>query len=174
VLADGQALIAKRIVPGTDWLGRATSDPGREALLHVAGAYGRMPAQVDPAVVATGCEDGGAWWIIMRDVSDDLLDDSTPLTREQNRFVLQSAAGVWHEFWDDAPVCASPLTGRLGMSALAVAQRERAGLDILPKQFEAAWEAFAEVVHDDVADPILNLLERPTRLATLWTPGAPP
>jgi hypothetical protein len=44
VLADGQALIAKRIVPGTDWLGRATSDPGREALLHVEGAYGRMPA----------------------------------------------------------------------------------------------------------------------------------
>jgi hypothetical protein len=34
VLADGQALIAKRIVPGTDWLGRATSDPGREALLQ--------------------------------------------------------------------------------------------------------------------------------------------
>jgi hypothetical protein len=165
VLADGRALIAKRIVPGTDWLGRATSDPGREALLHVEGAYGRMPAQVDPAVVATEREDGGAWWIIMRDVSDDLLDDSTPLTREQNRFVLESAARVWNEFWGDAPTCASPLTGRLGMSALAVAERERAGLDILPKQFEAAWEAFAEVVHDDVADPILKLLERPVRLA---------
>jgi Phosphotransferase enzyme family len=165
VLADGQVLIAKRIVPGTDWLGRATSDPGREALLHVEGAYGRMPAQVDPAVVATEREEGGAWWIVMRDVSDHLLDDSTPLTREQNRFILESAAALWHEFWDDAPGCASPLTGRLGMSALAVAKRERAGLDILPKQFEAAWEAFAEVVDDDVADPILSLLERPARLA---------
>jgi Phosphotransferase enzyme family len=165
VLSDGRALIAKRIVPGTDWLGRATSDRGREALLHVEGAYGRMPAQVDPAVVATEMEDGGAWWIVMRDVSDDLLDDSTPLSREQNRFVLESAAALWDEFWDDAPACASPLSKRLGVASLAVAEGERAGIDVLPKQFEAAWEAFAEAVDDEVADPILELLERPGRLA---------
>ena len=62
----------------------------------------------------------------MRDVSDDLLDETTPLTREQNRFVLEAAAAVWHEFWDDAPACASPLTGRLGISARRLAHRSRA------------------------------------------------
>ena len=102
VLRDGRALIAKRIVPGADWLGRTTRDRGREALLQVEGAYARMPDRVDPAVVAAERE-GDAWWIVMRDVSDELVDDSTPLTREQNRFVLDSAALVWEEFWDDAP-----------------------------------------------------------------------
>ena len=87
VLADGRALIAKRIVPGSDWLGRATHDPGREALLFADGVFARMPASVDPAVVAAE-PDGDAWWVVMRDVSAELLDESTPLTRDQNRFVL--------------------------------------------------------------------------------------
>jgi hypothetical protein len=63
VLADGQALIAKRIVPGSDWLGRATRDPGREALLFADGVFARMPASVDPAVVAAEPE-GDAWWVV--------------------------------------------------------------------------------------------------------------
>ena len=51
------------------------------------------------------------------------------------------------------------------MSGLAVAERERDGLDVLPKQFEAAWEAFAEAVDGDVADAVLSLVEEPDRLA---------
>ena len=82
VLADGQTLIAKRIVPGSDWLGRATRDPGREALLFADGVFARMPASVDPAVVAAE-PDGDAWWVVMRDVSVELVDESTPLTRER-------------------------------------------------------------------------------------------
>ena len=164
VLEDGRALIAKRIVPGSDWLGRVTHDPGREALLHVEGAYARMPARVDPAVVAAERE-GEAWWIVMRDVSDELLDHSTSLTRDQNRFVLRAAAGIWDEFWDDAPASAAAQRDRLAMSGLAVAERERDGLDVLPKQFDAAWEAFAEAVDSDVADAVLALVEGPERLS---------
>jgi hypothetical protein len=67
VLEDGSALIAKRIVPRSDWLGRVTRDPGREALLHFEGAYARMAPDVDAGVVATERE-GDAWWIVMRDV----------------------------------------------------------------------------------------------------------
>jgi hypothetical protein len=164
VLADGRALIAKRIVPGSDWLGRATRDPGREALLHVDGAFARMPQRVDPATVATAREDD-AWWVVMRDASADLLDHETPLTREQSRFVLGAAAAMWEEFWDDAPAHAGALADRLGAASTAVAERERAGLDLLPKQFDAAWEAFAEAVEPDVAEPVLELLSEPGRLA---------
>ena len=39
VLADGSVLIAKRIVPGADWLGRASADPGREGLLFTPGCW---------------------------------------------------------------------------------------------------------------------------------------
>jgi aminoglycoside phosphotransferase (APT) family kinase protein len=164
VLANGQALIAKRIVPGSDWLGRATRDPGREALLFADGVFARMPASVDPAVVAAE-PDGDAWWVVMRDVSAELVDDSTPLTREQNRFVLARAAEMWAEFWGDEVPHLSTLADRLSFAVAELSQRERNGVDILPKQFEAAWEAFEEAVDDDVATAILGLTADVTPLA---------
>jgi hypothetical protein len=142
VLTDGRALIAKRIVPGSDWLGRATRDPGREALLFSDGVFARMPAVVDPTIVAAE-RDGDAWWVVMRDVGDELLDDATPLTREENRFVLGCAAAMWEEFWDVPVPHLSTLSDRLAAAAPAISERERDEVDILPKQFEAAWEASA-------------------------------
>ena len=164
VLADGQALIAKRIVPGSDWLGRQTRDPGREALLFADGVFARMPASVDPAIVAAEPE-GDAWWVVMRDVSADLVDESTPLTREENRLVLGRAAEMWAEFWDQEVPHLSSLADRLSFAAPAISERERDGVDILPKQFEAAWEAFEEAVDDDVGAAILELVEDVTPLA---------
>ena len=156
VLADGQALVAKRIVPGSDWLGRATRDPGREALLFADGVFARMPASVDAAVVAAEPE-GDAWWVVMRDVSAELLDDSTPLTRDENRFVLARAAEMWTAFWNDDVPHLSSLADRLAFAVAAISERERDGVDILPKQFEAAWEAFDAAVDDDVAAAIMGL-----------------
>ena len=164
VLADGRALIAKRIVPGSDWLGRQTRDPGREALLFADGVFARMPASVDSAVVAAEPE-GDAWWVVMRDVSDELVDESTPLTREENRLVLGRAAEMWAEFWDQEVPHLSTLADRLSFAAPAISERERDGVDILPKQFEAAWEAFGEAVDDDVAAAILELEADVTPLA---------
>jgi aminoglycoside phosphotransferase (APT) family kinase protein len=164
VLADGRALIAKRIVPGSDWLGRASHDPGREALLFADGTFGRMPASVDPAVVAAEPE-GDAWWVVMRDVSGELLDDSTPLTREENRFVLDRAAEMWAEFWDEDVPHLSTLAHRLECASPAISARERDGVDILPKQFEAAWEAFGQAVDDDVGRAVLELAVDVTPLA---------
>jgi aminoglycoside phosphotransferase (APT) family kinase protein len=164
VLADGQALIAKRIVPGSDWLGRATRDPGREALLFADGVLARMPAAVDPAIVAAE-RDGDAWWVVMRDVSAELLDATTPLTREQNGFVLDCAAAMWAEFWDEPVPHLSTLTHRLTAAVPAVSERERDDVDILPKQFEAAWEAFGEAVDADVGAAVLELVDDAAPLA---------
>lgn len=164
VLADGRALIAKRIVPGSDWLGRSTRDPGREALLFADGVFARMPAAVDPAIVAAE-QDEEAWWVVMRDVSAELLDDTTPLTREQNRFILGAAAAMWAEFWDETVPQLSTQTDRLACAGPAVSERERDGVDILPKQFEAAWQAFAEAVDADVGEAVLELVADPEPLA---------
>ena len=164
VLADGTALIAKRIVPGSDWLGRCTRDPGREALLFADGVFARMPETVDPAVVAAEPE-GEAWWVVMRDVSAELLDDSTPLTRDENRFVLARAAEMWAEFWDEEVPHLSTLHDRLAFAVPAISEIERDGVDILPKQFEAAWEAFGEAVDADVGAAVLELVDDVTPLA---------
>jgi Ser/Thr protein kinase RdoA (MazF antagonist) len=51
------------------------------------------------------------------------------------------------------------------MASRAVAHAERAGSDLLPKQFEHAWEAFSEVVPPDVAEPVLRLADDPAPLA---------
>ena len=164
MLADGRELIAKRIVPGSDWLGRASHDPGREALLFSDGVFARMPGAVDPAIVAAE-RDGEAWWVVMRDVSDELLDDVTPLPREQNRFVLGCAAAMWAEFWDEPVPHLSTLSDRLECAAPAISERERDEVDILPKQFEAAWEAFGEAVDADVGTAVLELVDDVTPLA---------
>jgi aminoglycoside phosphotransferase (APT) family kinase protein len=168
VLADGRPLIAKRIVPGSDWIGRGTRDPGREALLFADGVFARMPAAVDSAVVAAE-RDGEAWWVVMRDVSAELVDATTPLTREQNRFVLGCAAAMWAEFWDEAVPHLSTLTDRLMVAGPAVSERERHGVDVLPKQLEAAWEAFGEAVDADVGSSVLELVDDATPLAVALT-----
>ena len=168
VLADGRALIAKRIVPGSDWLGRASGDPGREALLFADGVFDRLPATVDPTVVAAEPE-GDAWWVVMRDVSAELLDDSTPLTRDENRFVLARAAELWAEFWGEEVPLLATLADRLSCASPAISERERGDVDILPKQFEAAWEAFGEAVDADVAEALLALVDDVTPLASALT-----
>jgi Phosphotransferase enzyme family len=164
VLADGRELIAKRIVPGSDWIGRGTRDAGREALLFADGTFARLPRRVDPAVVLAERE-GDAWWVVMRDVSAELVDGDTPITRDENRFVMGAAAAMWEVFWEDPPASAGVLTDRLAMAGLSTAERERDGLDVLPKQLEAAWEAFAEAVEPDVGEAVLEHLDEPGRLA---------
>ena len=87
------------------------------------------------------------------------------LTREQSRFVLGAAAAMWEEFWDEDVPHLATQADRLSISGLAVAERERDEPDILPKQFEAAWEAFADAVDSDVAEAVLGLLDDPSPLA---------
>jgi hypothetical protein len=60
-LADGSALIAKRVGPASDWLGRVTRDRGRTALLWEAGAFDRVPAVIDHGIEAV-IGDGDGWW----------------------------------------------------------------------------------------------------------------
>src|SRR5436190_4083834 len=142
--AGGRMLVAKRIEPSRDWLGRNSGDRGREGLLHTEGLFDRMSG-VDPAVVAAEREDG-SWWVVTRDVSDRLLDDGSPISRQQNRFVMSAANSVWEEFWGESHDFLCPVGTRIALAGPKVAERERYGTDLLPKQFEAGWAAFAEVV----------------------------
>jgi hypothetical protein len=164
VLADGRALIAKRIVPGGDWIGRASADPGREGLLFTSGVLDRLPDAIDHAIIAAA-RDGDAWWLVMRDVSDELLDDHSIVPREVNRRLLAAVNAMWEAFWDERVEFVAAQTVRLRMASPSVATAERDGFDLLPKQFEVTWEAFAEAVDPDVAGIVLGLLDDPTPLA---------
>jgi Phosphotransferase enzyme family len=164
LLADGSSLVAKRLVPGGDWIGRATRDRGREALLWTTGILERLPSAIEHAVVAA-VREGGGWWVVMRDVSERLLDASSSLSRQESGRVLEAANLMWEEFWDERIDLLCSLTDRLGMTAPRVSERERSGLDLLPKQFEMAWEAFADAADSDVAQAVLTIVAEPLPLA---------
>jgi hypothetical protein len=163
--ADGRTLMAKRIDPSADWIGRNSRDRGREGRLYAEGLFARMPG-IDPAVIAAEPEGENVWWVVMRDVSDRLLDADSPISHEQNRLVMGAANSMWEEFWGERHDFLCDLAYRIVIAAPKVAERERDAMDLLPKQFEAAWEALAEAIEDDVAEPILELLDDPSPLVS--------
>jgi aminoglycoside phosphotransferase (APT) family kinase protein len=162
---DGTAFVLKRVsAAGADWLARATDDRGRTAQLHEAGAFERMPPAIGHGIVAVERFPEVAW-IAMRDVADRLLEPDARLSREQSRRILGAAARLHRSFHDRVPPGAASLSARIGMSSPAVADAERPYPDLLPKQFEQGWDAFAELVFADVADAVLELTRRPQALA---------
>lgn len=163
-MADGRRLVAKRIVPGRGWIAGHTGDPGREGLLVTEGWIDRIPSALDHTLVDAQREEG-VWWILMRDVTDQLWPAAGRITREENARVLTAADRMWKAFWGVRVPMAATLARRLDVLSPQVARRERRGLDLLPNQLEAAWEAFAEVAPDDVADPVLAVLAHPEPLA---------
>jgi aminoglycoside phosphotransferase (APT) family kinase protein len=172
---DGTSFVLKRVTAGgADWLARATGDRGRTALLYEAGAFDRMPPSIGHGIVAVE-RAAGAAWIAMRDVHAQLLAPDARLSRSDSRRILDAAARLHREFRDDVPPGAATLGDRIGMSGFGVADAERPHPDLLPKQFEQGWDAFAELVPADVGDSVLALARDPAALADalLRAHGAP-
>lgn len=168
-MRDGRRLIAKRVVPGGGWIAAHTADPGREALLALDGWLARLPPSLDPAIL-DAAEADGAWWVLMTDVSAALWPDGRRVPREESARVLAASAAMWRAFRDaDIPYLAR-FARRLDVAGPAVAARERPGLDLLPNQLDAAWDAFAEAVPRDVADGVMAILGATDRLAA-WLDG---
>jgi hypothetical protein len=165
VLTDGRRLVAKRIVPGSNWIDSHTADDGREALLFTSGVLERVQHAIDHTVVAAE-RDGEAWWVVMKDVSDSLLPDDKRLSRAESLSILRAVNQMWEGFWGEAVPHLCSLEDCFRLFSPAIAESERTGLDLLPKQYEAFWEAFAEAVDSDVADGVLNLHQDPAPLVT--------
>lgn len=162
---DGTTFVMKRVgAAGADWLARATRDTGRTAQLYLAGAFDRMPAAIGHGIVAVE-QSAEAAWIAMRDVQEVLLPAHVRLSREQSARILAAAADLHRTFRDHVPPGAASLEDRIGMSGPGVADAERPHPDLLPKQFEQGWDAFAELVPADVSEPVLDLTRRPAVLA---------
>ena len=162
---DGTSFILKRVGGGgSDWLARATRDEGRTAQLYEAGAFERMPDSIGHGIVAVE-RDSEAAWVAMRDVGSLLLPANARLSRDESRRILRAASDIHRAFRGEPPAGAASLEARIGMSSPAIGQAERAQPDLLPKQFEQGWDAFGELVHQDVAEKVLALAEDPRPLA---------
>jgi Phosphotransferase enzyme family len=169
---DGRTLIGKRVGPAADWLGSVTGDRGRTALLWLDGAFSRIPGPLDHGIEAV-VQDGDGWWVLMRDLSATFLGDTRTLTRSESARVLGAAAALHSEFVNEMPNGAAALTDRLGMAGLRIAEEEREGSDLLPKQVEAAWDAFADSVPGDLGSEVLRAVGDTTALAAALEEAGP-
>jgi hypothetical protein len=164
VLAGGESLVVKHVRDGGDWIMRASHDHGRAAELWSSGVLARVPAVIDHAVLGAERVDGG-WVVIMRDVAAALVPDHARLTRDDSRRVLEAAAALHASFSDDPPLALCSMVDRHRLLSPATTRREAGGADEVPKLIGRGWERFAEVVADDVAGPVLAVLERPEPFA---------
>jgi aminoglycoside phosphotransferase (APT) family kinase protein len=163
VLADGRRLVVKRL-SGDDWVARVTHDGGREASLWTEGVLARMPHEIDHAVLAAGREGRGTW-LLMRDVSDELLRPDRRLTREESRRLLATFAAMHRRFAGEEIDGACSLEDRIVLAAPATVAGEVDGVDYLPKILAVGWDVFAETVPADVATAVLGAVENPEPLA---------
>jgi hypothetical protein len=160
VLADGGALVVKHVLDSGDWIMRACHDHGRAAELWSTGVLARVPAVIDHAVLGAERVEGG-WVVVMRDVSAALFGDHARVSRDDSRRVLAAAAALHAAFWDDPPLALCPMADRYQFLSPATTRREAGGGDEVPKLIGRGWERFCELVPDEVAGPVLEILERP-------------
>jgi hypothetical protein len=163
-LADGRALIVKRLSRGGDWLARATLDDGRVALLWDSGYLARMPTAVHHAVVSVETDADG-WLVVMDDVSRALIPEQTLVSRDACRRVMAAMRAMAEEFWGEHADGFCSLETRYAFLSPATAAREADGGNPVPKLIGRGWEVFAEVVPADVADAVIAILEQPELLA---------
>ena len=169
-LPDGTPGIAKRVVPGGDWLGRVAGGRAITAELWRAGVLQRLPASIETGIVAVEPE-GDGWRILMRDLSAALLPAQGPISRARHREVMAAAGALHAAFRGERFDGAITLERHLAISSPAIAEAERDGSDVIPKQIETAWEAFAEAADDDVAQAVLANLADPAPLARALRAG---
>jgi hypothetical protein len=169
-LADGTAGIAKRVVPGGDWLGRVAGGRAITAELWNAGVLQRLPATIETGIVNVE-PDGDGWRVVMRDLAGSLIAPEGPISRERHREVMAAAAALHAAFAGECVEAGIALERHLAISSPAVAAAERDGSDVIPKQLEIAWEAFAQAADDDVAQAVLANLGDPAPLARAMRAG---
>jgi aminoglycoside phosphotransferase (APT) family kinase protein len=165
LLADGRRLVVKRLT-GEDWVSRSTHDDGREVGLWEQGVLARMPLEIDTAVLNAG-RDGRACWLVMRDVSGELLPADRRLSRAESTRILAAAAALHRQFASESILGLCSLEDRITLTAPATVAGEASGVDYLPKMLVVGWEVFADAVPDDVAGAVFGAMERPEPLAAL-------
>lgn len=161
-MADGRVLVEKTIDRRTDWLMRATGDDGRVFRLWSAGVFHRLPAGIDCAVEAVEPLADG-WTVVMRDVSDALMPSGQLLSRQQSRRVLTAASKLHEAFAGTRVEGLCPLVDRLAFLTPAAVR----GVEDHPLRgiVLEGWDRFSELAPAEVRRSVLELLERPGKLA---------
>lgn len=164
----GPQLVLKNVSIAANWLMRATKDDRcRSVTLWAHGMLDLMPPEIDHATLACA-RDGDNWAILLRDVSDELLSYAR-FNLVDHEFMLEAMAALHATFFEsplltnqDLGLC--NLCNIYSMFSPRTGQREKGGLDEIPKRILEGWEMVKTAVSTDVADIILTLLDSPKPL----------
>lgn len=128
------------------------------------GLFERVPPAIHHATVAVE-EDGSGWSVFMHDVSEALVAPDRRLDRAAVRSVLAAMAELHLAFWGERFPELCGLEDRYLLLSPQTARREQERGNPVGGVITRCWEAFAEFVPDDIAAPILTIVDRPALLA---------
>ena len=163
-LDDGTHLVRKRVSPEWDWISRATGDDGRALVMWEQGVFERIPPTVDHATIGVEPEDNG-WSVFMRDVSDAMVGPQQILDRAAVQRILAALADVHLAFWGDSISGLCGLEDRYHLLSPRTARAETERGHPAGELISRCWDAFADLVPDEIGRAILTLAERPELLA---------
>jgi hypothetical protein len=158
-LADGRALVVKRVDPARDLtLAMTGGGPSPELLLWRTGAFDRLPAGIGHAVV-DGWTEGECTVLVLRDLGDSILTWGDRVSAHRARFLMDRVASLHRAFLGDPPQDLAPLDltvplfapRRIRASAFAEVELMRLAL--------RGWELFVDIVPGEVAEPVVALLD---------------
>lgn len=157
-LADGRALVVKRLTTETDLMLAVTGGTvGWEHLLRCSGALDRLPRHVGHAILDSWVE-GETTVVAMRDLGDHVLTWGHHLDAAQCRWMLERVAALHREFLGDPPTGLVPLDRVLSLFAPSRLAAARESDNDLVAAALRGWELFERCVPADVAEPVLALL----------------
>ena len=170
-LADGRALVVKRITPDSDLtLGMTGGTVGREHLLRRNGTLARLPQGVGHAVVDSWVE-GEETVVVMRDLAREVLTWDDRLSAAQTRWTLERVARLHRAFLGDPPPDLAPLEVTVALFAPSrIAPLAHAGNALMELALHG-WELFADRVPARVREAVFALHDRPEPLAAALREG---
>lgn len=163
-LADGRSLIVKRISAETDFSMRLTHDRGRAATLWINGVLQRLPAAVDPAMVAAE-RDGDGWILVMRDVAGSLISEGKILSRQETRRIIEAMIAVHNTYHGENIPELCTLADLFAAFSPKVIVQIQAESKLFVSWVLRGWEYFATMAPPDVNAAVQEILGEPALLS---------
>lgn len=165
VLDDGTRLVVKRTSPAVDLVMRVTGGAvSREYRLWRAGLLDGLPPGVSHAVV-DAWQEGDETVLVTRDLGDAVVGWGRRISRAECRRLLHAALELHGAFPARPLADLCPLPARVSLFSPAHMTTEVSDDNPLPDAVLRGWERFTELVHPDIVDAVLGVLERPERLS---------
>lgn len=157
-LADGRSVIVKWMRPRGDWQMRATRDPGiRDALVFRSGLLHHLPSPAAHPILEVIGDCGDEVGLVMRDVTEGLLQAGRRVTRAEIRRLLEATSAM-HRALRDVEVAGlcSPEDRYLLLSPDVVAEAS-SEQNAIRRRALAGWARFFQMAPAGISDAVTTL-----------------